>query len=102
MYVYFYSVHVSGNHVPIISRINCIRAIPGICHSVWTTVWYADLIQTCIPGGRPHRVLYTRYRIDTVNSTDDGHMVARNMYRIEIYIHEKFVPQIGVFTKIRQ
>jgi hypothetical protein len=25
MYVYFYSLHVSGNHVPIIRRINCIN-----------------------------------------------------------------------------
>jgi len=41
MYVYFYSLHVSGNHVPIIRRINHIIAIPGICHSVWTTIWYA-------------------------------------------------------------
>jgi len=41
MYVYFYSLHVSGNYVSIIRRINCINAIPGICHSVWTTVWYA-------------------------------------------------------------
>ena len=40
MYVYFYSLHVSGNNAPIIRRINCISAIPGICHSVWTTVWY--------------------------------------------------------------
>ena len=36
MYVHFYSLHVSGNHLPIIRRINCINAIPGICHSVWT------------------------------------------------------------------
>jgi hypothetical protein len=41
MYVYFYSLHVSVNHVPIIRRINCIKVILGICHSVWTTVWYA-------------------------------------------------------------
>ena len=25
MYVYFYSLHVSGSHVPIIRRINCIN-----------------------------------------------------------------------------
>ena len=43
---------------------------------------------------------YTRYRTDTVNSPDDGHMVARNMYRIEINIHEKFARQVGLFTKI--
>ena len=30
-----------------------------------------------------------RCRTDTVNSPDDGHMAARNMYRIEINIHEK-------------
>jgi len=41
MYVYFYSLHVSGNYVPIIRRNNCINATPGICHSVWMTVWYA-------------------------------------------------------------
>jgi len=34
MYVYFYSLHVSGSHVPIIRRINCINTISGICHSV--------------------------------------------------------------------
>jgi hypothetical protein len=27
--------------------------------------------------------------IDTINSPDDGHMAARNMYRIEINIQEK-------------
>jgi len=43
-------------------------AKPGISHSVWTTVWYSgwNSIQTCIPDGRPHRVAYSRYRIDTV------------------------------------
>ena len=33
MYVYFYSLHVSGNYVPIIRRINRINAIPCMCHS---------------------------------------------------------------------
>jgi len=81
MYVYLYSLHVSGNHVPIIRIINCIKVIHGICHSVCTTVWYAgwDEIPTCIPDGCPHRVTYTRYRTDTVNSPDDGHMVARKI-----------------------
>jgi len=32
--VYFYSLHVSGSHVPIIKRINCINMTSGICHSV--------------------------------------------------------------------
>jgi hypothetical protein len=33
-------------------------------------------------------VIYKRC-IDTINSPDDGHMAARNMYRTEINIHEK-------------
>jgi hypothetical protein len=34
IYVYFYSLHVLGSHVPIIKRINCINMTSGICHSV--------------------------------------------------------------------
>jgi len=44
---------------------------------------------TCTPNGHLYRVTYTRCRIDTINSPDDGHMAAGNMYRIEINIHEK-------------
>jgi len=33
MYVHFYSLHVSGSHVPIIRRINC-NNTSGICHCV--------------------------------------------------------------------
>jgi hypothetical protein len=46
-------------------------------------------VQTCTPNGHLYRVIYTRCRIDTINSLDDGRMAARNMKRIEIYIHEK-------------
>jgi hypothetical protein len=48
-------------------------------------------IQTCTPNGNLHRVTYTKCRIATINFPDDGHMAARNMYRIEINIpvHEK-------------
>jgi hypothetical protein len=34
IYVYFYSLHVSGSHVPIIRKINCINTTSGICHCV--------------------------------------------------------------------
>jgi len=34
MYVYFYSLHVSGSHVPIIRRIICMNMTAGICHCV--------------------------------------------------------------------
>ena len=56
------------------------------------TVWCAGLDE-CHPNlhtkGHLYTVTYTRCRIDTINSPDDGHMAARNMYRIEINIHEK-------------
>ena len=32
---------------------------------------------------------YIRCRIDIINSSDDGHIAVRNMYRIEINMHEK-------------
>jgi len=34
MYVYFYSLHFSGTHVPIIRKINCINTTSGICQYV--------------------------------------------------------------------
>jgi hypothetical protein len=33
MYVYFYSLHVSDSHVPIIRTINCTNTTYGVCHS---------------------------------------------------------------------
>ena len=58
--------------------------------SLGVQVWIRlRLIQTCTPNGHLYRVSYTRYRIDTINSHDDGHMAARSMWRIEINIHEK-------------
>jgi len=89
MYVYFYSLHVSCSHVPIIRRINCINTTSGICHSVRIddrlVCRFAPAHQTVV---YMYRVTNTRC-IDTINSPDDGHMPARNMYRIEINIHEK-------------
>jgi len=41
--------------------------------------WDCSLIQTCTPNGHLYRVTYTKCRIDTINSPDDGHMAARNM-----------------------
>jgi len=88
VYVYFYSLHVSGSHVPIIRRI-----IVSMWHLLYVTLcrW---------PSGiQEHMLLHTR-RSSTQsdikqmsywhnNSPDDGHMAARNMYRIEINMHEK-------------
>jgi len=54
-----------------------------VCRFGWNSV------QTCIPDGHPHRVTYARCHIDTNDSPDDEHMVARNTYSIEINIYRK-------------
>jgi hypothetical protein len=48
-----------------------------------------SLIQTRTPSGYFYTVTYIRCRIGTIDSPDDRHMAARNVYRIEINIHEK-------------
>ena len=71
------SLHVSGNYVPIIRRNNYIYATLIFFHSVWVAVWSAGyfLDQTATHTERKISVS----RIDTVASTDGGHIVARNM-----------------------
>jgi len=56
LYIYFYSLQVSGSHVHIIRRITCINAVPGICHSVYMTVWYVGPTHT--PDGHTHTERY--------------------------------------------
>jgi hypothetical protein len=46
----------------------------AICMQVWMS-----LIQTCTTDGYLYTVTYIRCRIDTINSSDDGHVAARNM-----------------------
>ena len=50
-HVYFFSLHVSGEYVPIIIRNSCIYMTLDTCYSVWMTVWYAGWndIPPCIP-----------------------------------------------------
>jgi hypothetical protein len=52
------------------------------------TAWCGG-VHTCTLNGHLYRVAYTRCRINTINSSDDGHMAARNMYKIEINIYKK-------------
>jgi hypothetical protein len=43
-------------------------------------VWMENIsVQTSILDGGLHRVLYTRSRINTIDSPDDEHSVARNI-----------------------
>jgi len=55
------------------------------------TAWYAY--------SHPHRVTNTNCRIDKLISPNDGHIVARNMYRREINILKKIVHQVGFIYK---
>ena len=41
------------------------------------------------PNMHTRRVTYTRRRIDTINSPDDGHIAVGNTYRIEMNTHEE-------------
>jgi len=77
------------------------------------TVWYAGRnefrpayqvwmqlngpILTCLQDGHPLRVTYTRYRIDTVDSPDDEHFAARNIYRTEINIYKKLCVKLVIY-----
>ena len=76
MYVYFYSLHVSGSHVPIIRRI-----IVSMRHLVYVTLrrWLSGM-EVNVHTSDINQVAHW-YN----NSPDDGHMAARNMYRMEIY-----------------
>jgi len=64
-------------------------------------VWIFGFIQTCIPDGHLRRVIYTSCRTDTINSPDDGHIAVRNMYRIEINIHEKLCIRLVIYKDCR-
>jgi len=56
----------------------------------------------CIPDSHPPRMTNTKWRICTVFSPDDGHIVARNLSRKEINILKKIVNQVGCIYKIIQ
>jgi len=69
------------------------------------TVWYAGWNETPFhPAYQTviHTVKNTKCRIDTVVFPDDGHIVARNMYRKEINILRKNLHQVGFIYKIIQ
>jgi len=69
------SLHVSGSYVPTIKWNVLYLCDTGIFHSLWVAVWSANQ-----PTRQPP-IKSEKYqcRIDTVSSSGDGHMVARNM-----------------------
>ena len=62
-----------------------------------------DSIQTCTLDGHLHRVTCTRCRINTIDSPDNEHRGARNMYRIGINIYEKRIKrQVGYLQELNR
>jgi hypothetical protein len=49
----------------------------------------------CIPDSHPYRITSTKCRKNTVVSPDDGHIVARNMYRLTNMNIQKKKKQTG-------
>jgi len=68
-------------------------------------------IQTCTPNGHLYTVTYTRCRIDTINSPDDGHMAApkhvenRNKHTwkkelcVKLVIYKEWLREFQVFKE---
>ena len=78
-YVYFLSLRVSGDYVPIIRRNNCICVTLVTCYSVWMTVWYACTSRHT----KQSSIQNNKYQLSHKYSCfpDDGHTIARNMQR---------------------
>jgi len=55
-----------------------------------------------VPDSHSDRITSTKCRINKVVSPDDGHIVARNMWRQEINILRKIVHKVGFIYKIIQ
>jgi hypothetical protein len=69
------------------------------CMSLCRWPFRVQVGPTCTRYGHRHRVTYTRGCIDTVDSPDDEHEIARNMQRIEIKYVEKNCGSSWSFTK---
>jgi hypothetical protein len=57
--------------------------IAPIRHLLYVTLFGVQVwmrpIQTCTPNVHLYSVTYTKRRINTINSPDDGHMAVRNI-----------------------
>jgi hypothetical protein len=78
VFIYFTSPHVSSNPVLVIRIINL-----SIHHLVYCLVCRSggncSPLLTGIPDSHLHRVIYTRWCVDTIDSPDDEHCVARKL-----------------------
>jgi len=59
------------------------------------------VVCTCIPHGHLHTVTHTKCRIDSIDSPDDEHLFARNMWIIGINKYTKrIVRQVGHLQRL--
>jgi hypothetical protein len=68
--------------------------IVSIHHLVYITLcrWLPGMpVRTGIPDSHLYRLIHTRFCIDTIDSPDDEHWIARNMERSEINTLKKCV-----------
>jgi hypothetical protein len=102
LYVYFNYLHVSSKH----------RAHHQENQLYQQNIWYASLcvgdrlvcrsgttFPTCTLDGHLHRVTHTGCCIDTIDSPNDEHEIARNLYRNEINTQKKELCVKLVFYK---
>jgi hypothetical protein len=68
MYVYFYSLHVSGSHVPTIRRINCINTTSGMSLCIDNLLVYRFEWDCSAVSFKPahQTVIYTEWHIPDV------------------------------------
>jgi len=62
-------------------------------------------IPPCIPDSHPYRITSTKCRINTIVSPDDGHIVARNVYRLINILRnkrakKKLCTNLALFTSV--
>jgi len=62
--------------------------------------WPSGMQDPTLHTRRSSRVTNTRCCNDTVISPDDGHIVAWNMWRIEINIQDKLCTRLALFTRL--
>ena len=92
MYVYFYSLHVSGSLVPIIRRIIVsMRLLVYVTLCRWPSGVYLRTRRSSTESDINQKSHWYN------NSPDDGHKAARNMHRIEINIHEKVCVKLVIY-----
>jgi len=68
-----------------------------VCKMEWNS-----FIPPCTPDSHPHRITSTKCRINTVGSPDDGHSIARNVYRLINILRNKLCTKLDLFTRLER